>query len=433
MFTNNHSDRARLVLLAGALLILSACSSSNSGSNVPQNNPPPANPPAAPVTVMVFAGDDDSGDIQNTISWALDPNATDYTVFWANAPGVTENSNVVVPTLSGTRYVVHTGVDVVTGNTYYYRVRAGSAGGTSALSDEVAGTPQQSATNNSLNDVAWNGVDRLVAVGDSGVILTSSNATTDSWADVSLATVPQQLTGVTWDNVNSQFLIVGAGNTVVTGDGSNWVQEDLSNLPGADNLQDAAWLGDKYIVVGNNATILTSNVDGSLWEAQDPGPNLGTTAFNAVAANDTRIVVVGTNGTILTSTDNVTWAVQPLAENNDLNDITWDGSQFTVVGSNDTILTSADGLTWTSHIPGTSDINFVAVTQFDSGLVQDPVLCTVGSSGTVVIDPDADPGAIVHTGTNRQLGGVTLVDDGVTPRYLVIVGNDGTVATAQVN
>jgi hypothetical protein len=103
-----------------------------------------------------------------------------------------------------------------------------------------------------------------------------------------------------------------------------------------------------------------------------------------------------------------------------------------VVGSNDTILTSTDGLAWTSHIPGTSDINFVAVTQFDSGLTQNPVLSTVGSSGTVVIDPDAEPGVIVHTGTNRQLGGVTLVDDGVSPAYLVIVGNDGTVATAQV-
>ena len=434
MFTNTHPDRTRLAMLAGALLALSACSSSNNESNFSQDNPPPgnqANPPAAPVSVMVVAGDDDSGDVQNTISWALDANATDYTVFWSNASGVTENSSVVVPTLSGARYVVHSGVDVVAGNTYYYRVQSSSAGGTSGLSVEVAATPQESITNNSLNDVAWNGVDTLVAVGDSGVILTSPNATTDPWVDVSLVAAPQQLTGITWENVNSQFLIVGAGNTVLTGDGTNWVEEDLSNLPGASNLEDVAWIGDKYIVVGNNGTILTSNGDGSAWTEQDAGPNLGNTSFNAVAASNDRIVVVGTNGTILTSIDTVTWEVQPPAGNNDLNDVTWDGSQFTVVGSNDTILTSADGLTWTSHVPGTSDINFVAVTQFDSGLPQNPLLGAVGSSGTLVIDPDADPGTIVRTGTNRQLGGMTVVDDGVAPAYLVIVGNDGTVITAQ--
>lgn len=412
--------------------MLAACSSSSNSFSEPDD--PPVDPPAAPgdpQNVRVVAGDGDGSEIQNTISWTADPDATEYTVYWDNAPGVTENSSIVVPTAAGTRYVVHSGVDVLAGNSYYYRVKASSADGESNLSAEVSGTPQQAISNNQLNDVAWNGTDTLVAVGDSGVIIASPNGTSDAWTDVSVANVPVPLAGVTWEDVNSQFLIVGAGNTVVTGDGISWVQEDLSNLPGANNLQDAAWLGDKYIVVGNNATILTSNVDGSLWEAQDPGPNLGTTSFNAVAANDTRIVVVGTNGTILTSIDNVAWEARPLAENNDLNDITWDGSQFTVVGSNDTILTSADGLAWTSHIPGTSDINFVAVTQWDSGLPQNPVLGTAGSAGTFVIDPDADPGTIIRTGTTQQLGGITWVDDGVAAPYFMIVGNDGSVLTSQ--
>ena len=158
--------------------------------------------------------------------------------------------------------------------------------------------------------------------------------------------------------------------------------------------------------------------------------SLWTNFTNAVAANDTRVVVAGTNGTLLASVDTVTWDVQPLAENNDLNDATWDGSQFVVVGSNDTVLTSPDGLTWTQHIPGTSNINFVAVTQFDSGLPQNPTLGTVGSSGTLVIDPAADPGAIVLTGTTRMLAGMTWVDDGAGDAYFVIVGSDGTVLTA---
>jgi photosystem II stability/assembly factor-like uncharacterized protein len=209
------------------------------------------------------------------------------------------------------------------------------------------------------------------------------------------------------------------------------VQEDLSNLGGAANLQDVAWLGDRYIAVGNNGTILTSNGDGSAWAVQDPGVVFGNTAFNAVAYNGNTIVVVGGNGTILTSADAVNWQELPPPGNNDLNDITWDGSQFIIVGSNDTVLTSADGAAWASHVPGTSDINFVAVTHWDAGLPVNPVVATVGSSGTFVIGPTLDPGVIVHTGTNELLDGLIWVDDGVAPPYFLMVGNNGAVLTNQ--
>ncbi len=411
------------------VLMLAACgSSSNSISPVVV---PPVNPADAPLNVQVVSGDGNGSEIENTISWTEDPAATGYTVYWDNVPGVTENSSVVVPTVAGSRYVTHSGVDVLAGNAYYYRVQADNAGGASALSAEVQGTPQESITNNSLNDVAWNGIDTLVAVGDNGVILNSPNGLADVWADASAVIAPQALTGVTWENINSQFLIVGAGSTVLSGDGANWNQKDLSALPGAVNLEDVAWLGDKYITVGKNGTILTSNGDGTVWTAQDAGANVATISLNAVASNSNQIVVVGTNGTILNSTDGAVWVELANPTNNNLNDVSWDGSQFNVVGSNDTILTSPDGITWTPHIPGTSDINFVAATQWDSALPQNPVVGTVGSAGTFVVSPDGDPGIIIRTGTTEQLGGMTWVDDGLDPAYFVIVGNDGTVLTNQ--
>jgi photosystem II stability/assembly factor-like uncharacterized protein len=379
----------------------------------------------------VVAGDGDGTEIQNTISWTLDPEATDYTVYWDSLPGVTEASNVLVPSLQGARYVVHSGTDVAAGTTYYYRVKATSDAGDSELSTEVAGTPQQSITGNQLNDVAWNGVDTLIAVGDSGVIVSSPNGLMDGWVDASTPDAPQSLTGVTWENVNSQFLIVGAGSTVLTGDGTTWAREDLSNLQGALNLEDVAWLGDRYIAVGKSGAIVTSNADGTEWTLQNPGPNADNVSLNAVATNGNRIVVVGTNGTVLNSVDDVSWDDVSPSINQDLNDISWNGDQFTVSGSNDTILTSSDGITWTSHVPGTSDINFVAVTQWDAGLPQNPVVGTVGSAGTFVVDPDADPGIIIRTGTTEQLGGMAWVDNLVDPAYFVIVGNDGTVFTNQ--
>lgn len=428
------SNKKRIECLAkfsafSLILTLAACGGS-SNSSLPATIPP--NPPAAPLNVQVVSGDGNDSEIENTISWTLDPAATGYTVYWDNAPGVTVNSSQLVPRAQGLRYVTHSGVDVIAGNAYYYRVQATSADGSSGLSAEVTGTPQMSITNNALNDVAWNGVNTLVAVGDSGVILRSPNGLADAWVDASSANAPQALTGVTWENVNFQFLIVGAGSTVLSGDGTNWNQEDLSNLPGAVNLEDVAWLGDKYIAVGKSGAIVTSSGDGSVWTLQDAGANVATVSLNAMANNVDRIVVVGTRGTILNSVDAVIWEELPNLTNNDLNDISWDGSQFTIVGSNDTILTSPDGVTWTSHIPGTSDINFVAATQWDSALPQNPVLGTVGSAGTFVVSPDSDPGIIIRTGTTEQLGGMTWVDDGVVPAYFVIVGNDGTVLTNQL-
>ena len=440
----NHSRFATLVLLSFTFVILASCSDSSDapapadviddgsdGGSDDGSGSDTGNASSAPQGVFVVSGDADSTEVQSTISWELDSDATEYTVYWDNAPGVTDASSVVVPAFEGLRFVVHAGAEVLPGSTYYYRVRATVADVASDLSGEVSGTPQSSITGNQLNDVAWNGVDTLVTVGDSGVILASPNATTDGWTDVSTQDAPQQLTGVTWENVNSQFLIVGAGNTVLSGDGANWSKEDLSNLAVASNLQDVAWLGDRYIAVGNNSAIITSNANGSAWESQDAGAAVPNTSFNAVAANTDTIVVVGANGSVLSSNDAVTWTLQPSLVNNDLNDITWDGSQFVIAGSNDTVLTSPDGLEWTSHVPGTTDINFVAVTQWDAGLPENPVLGIVGSAGRLVTGPDNDPGFIIPTGTTEQLGGMTWVDNGNGSGYFVIVGNDGTVMTVR--
>ena len=102
------------------------------------------------------------------------------------------------------------------------------------------------------------------------------------------------------------------------------------------------------------------------------------------------------------------------------------------MGSNDTILTSTNGIDWTSHIPGTPDITFVAASQWDSSLPVNPVLGAVGSVGTFVVSPDVVTGLSIPTGTDQQLSGMTWVDDGVTSPYFVIVGNDGTVLTSQL-
>ncbi len=406
------------------IVMLTACSINDGDAIV-------FDPTVAPQNVQVVSGDDNTGEVRNTISWTRDPVNPDYVVYVSNTPGVTESSSVVVPTDHGFTFVTHSGVELK-GNAYYYRVQAVSGGLSSPLSDEVTGTAQESITDKALNDVAWNGTDTLVAVGAAGVILSSPNGMADGWTDASDASTTNILAGVTWGN--GQFLVVGAGSTVLTGDGtSNWNSKNLDLQP-AVNLEDVAWLDDGYIAVGLNGAIITSDITGNAWTLQDHPDNGDTNlTLNGVASNGSLIVVVGTNGTILTSADSgLTWSPQSSNTNNNLNDISWDGNQFGVVGSHDTILTSADGVTWTSHIPGTPDITFVAASQWDSSLPADPVLGAVGSDGTFVVSPDAATGFSIPTGTNEQLSGMTWVDDGSTTPYFVIVGNDGTVLTSQL-
>ena len=426
MFNLKDNNILKFFTALSLIAILTACSSSNDGDSIVFD------PAIAPQNVQVVSGDGDSSEVQNTISWTLDPAATSYVVYVGNTPDVTESSSVVVPSAKGFNYVTHSGVDVVAGTTLYYRVKALSGGESSILSDEVTGTPQQSMTNNALNDVAWNGTDTLVAVGAAGVILSSPNGMADGWTDASDASTTNILAGVTWGS--NQFLIVGAGGTVLAGNGITWDPKDLSNLATAPSLEDVAWLGDGYIAVGKNGAIITSDAAGSVWTEQNPGTGFDTTTLNGVASNGTIIVVVGANGTILTSPDSVNWQLQTVpavVDTHSMNDVTWDGKQFGVVGSNDTILTSPDGVDWTRHIPGTSSIAFIAASQWDSSLPANPVLGAVGSAGTFVVSPDATTGFSVPTGTNQQLSGMTWIDN-VTPPYFVMVGNDGTVLTSQL-
>ncbi len=418
--------------------LLAGCGGGGGGDDGPVFNPdvPPKN-------VEVVSGDRYTGsEVRNTISWTYDETATGHVVYWSTSPGVTVNSAKVVPSFTGYNYIVHSGPDVYAGQTYYYLVVAVSGDQTSVPSAEVFGIPQETDTDTNLNDVVWNGVDTLVTVGDSGVILNSANGTTDPWASAIEPSTTESLTGITWENTNYQYLAVGAGSTVITSsDGDTWALQDIGVA--SIDLEDVAWSGSEYIIVGKSGTVLMSNDGtGASWVSQTVASELSNTTLEGVAVGGDTIVMSGTNGKIFTIHDknlpwsDLNWTVQTIG-NNDLNDVTWNGSYFGIVGSNDTILSSPDGITWTEHVPGTPGIAFIGVVQWDSYPVSstNPILAplaAVGSAGTFTISPDAVGGYSVPTNAvddNVQLGAITWVDDGVNTPYFVIVGHDGTVLT----
>jgi hypothetical protein len=221
-------------------------------------------PTVAPKNVQVVAGDSDRSAVWNTVSWNSVSAATDYVVFWSDSPGVTDSSNTLTAV---SNHLTHEGL--LAGQTYYYRVQARSYGETSVISEEAQGTPQQAITENNLNDVSWDGEDRLVAVGDSGFIMYSSSGTDSDWSSAAppVESSGTSITSVTWDG--SQFIAVGSGLTILTSlDGITWDKLDDTKVDVelSVDLKGVTFTGSKYFAVGGSGTILTSD-DGLSWSA----------------------------------------------------------------------------------------------------------------------------------------------------------------------
>jgi len=446
---------------SGIVGLLASCG--GGGSSDGGDDGPVFDPSKPPQSVEVVSGDRDSDGVRNVISWEHDPTTTDYRVYWSDTRGSSPDQCVLSeyqelePAFDGYNYVVHFVPDAEVGMEHYYCVVAVSGDQTSVPSKEVFGIPQATITTYSLKDVVWNGVNTLVAVGDSGVILTSPNGTYDDWDDNAVISdngtpddgFSNSLTGITWDDVNNGYLAVGGGGTILSSsDGVNWEVEN-TNIDGVSSitLEDVAWAADEYIVVGNSGTVLRSpdGQEGN-WTEQTIAPELTTTTLLAVTVGNNTVVISGTRGKIYTIRDKtLPWdgvdstgapngVVQTIG-NNSLNDVTWNGTHFGIVGGNDTVLSSPDGITWTQHVPGTPNIAFFGVVQWDSGIPADPVMAAVGSAGTFAISPDTVSGYSVPTHASyeeTQLNAITWVEDNnYGLEYFVIVGNDGTVLTNQ--
>jgi hypothetical protein len=69
------------------------------------------------------------------------------------------------------------------------------------------------------------------------------------------------------------------------------------------------------------------------------------TLYDVIYANGIW-VAVGESGTIQTSTTGLDWTTRTSGTTNNLNGITWTGTEFTVVGDNNTVITSSDGISW---------------------------------------------------------------------------------------
>ena len=219
-------------------------------------------------------------------------------------------------------------------------VAVGLTGIIMTSSDGSTWQRQDSGTTSWLWDVTWNG-SIFLAVG-SGRALSSPNGL--DWT-ISV-TNPVSLRGVTW--TGSLFVGVGQGGGITTSsDGENWVVQTSGTT---DLLSAVTWTGSLLVAVGANGSILSSP-DGIVWSPQ----NSPDTSFMwGVRYLPGLIIAMGNSGALWTSTDGTSWTAQTTGTFSALYDASWNGSTFVVVGSSSgaTILTSSNGVDWQSETSG---------------------------------------------------------------------------------
>lgn len=164
-------------------------------------------------------------------------------------------------------------------------------------------------------------------------------------------------------------------------------------------LNDVIWDGDKFLVVGEAGTILSSP-DAVTWSGQASGSNQ---SLRSIIREGGDIVAVGQGGIILTSTDGVSWSTRVSDVATFISGIAYGMGRFVAVGGSGTILTSPDGVDWSPANSGTT--RFLQAVAFSDGK-----FVAVGASGTVRISTDGLNWSGSSTGRSEFLTAVHYFD-----------------------
>jgi photosystem II stability/assembly factor-like uncharacterized protein len=185
--------------------------------------------------------------------------------------------------------------------------------------------------------------------------------------------------------------------------------------------------------------IEASDLGESKWYEQFPAEGEGV-HYLGVATQSSINVVVGSNATILRSTGfytlnskkYLTWNKETIAGTSsfygvDAGDATPSGGYFVAVGAGGQVFTADDTATpWTSRTSGTAEsLMAVVVVTGNSG-----VAIAVGHNGTIIVSIDnGETWSALASGTSENLHGIASAP-GATYDYIVIVGDNGTILTA---
>jgi hypothetical protein len=241
---------------------------------------------------------------------------------------------------------------------------------------------------NFLLGAAWNGT-TYVAVGQSGIVITSTDAITWKQQQTPVDVPLLRLSSVAWSG--STWAAVGDGGTsgraaiLTSPDGVAWTaryQTDICNDPHIQppictprqTLSKIVWDGAQFVTVGSEADVgsrptalIMTSPDGMTWTQRASGSipvgsdeGLG---MASIASSGSVLVAAGqaADGTaaVWTSIDAVNWIQQslPLSGQRVLRDVVWGPKGFVAVGWGGSPATavSLDGFSWQAN----QDVGFL--------------------------------------------------------------------------
>ena len=287
-------------------------------------------------------------------------------------------------------------------------------------------------TSQELNSVSFSG-STVIALGSKVVRSTDSGV---SWAEVYSA--PSVLKKATASFIDATtVLAVGAGGTIVrntnSGAAPEWAQVDGGVPPNRD-LNAISFSGNIVVTVGDRAggpattpyNIVRNNSKGAPGSWSNVGPASGTDLYEVAFIGANTVVAVGKDGVILRSTlsgQTGSWST-PTVDNNpgeDLNILAVNGTSVVATGTNGVIMYSHNsGADWdrasVTNDPGQT-LNAVAASS--------SLMVAVGTGGTILSSTNNGTTWTPQTSpTGVDLLGVDIINP------IVIVGQNGTVLTS---
>lgn len=270
------------------------------------------------------------------------------------------------------------------------------------------------------------GAGQLVAVGEQGAMLASTNAT--NWVLQSLRT-DVQLAKVVYGN--GQFIAVGEnGNILGSTDGQTWNLRRIEDI----NLKfrSVTFGNGRFVAVGakvnwwffNNGETYASPVSAVIWTSTD---GLEWTAcslskevieFTDVAWGNDRFVALSGRRYVAVSLDGVDWDIQNLGDYGDTTCLTYGKGRFVAMGNDGLAAISGDGYSWTLRTFGSAR-RFLGVAYGNNLFVG------VGTRGTIYTSPDGLTWTVRDSTTSDRLEGVTYAN-----QLFVAVGENGTTLTS---
>lgn len=198
---------------------------------------------------------------------------------------------------------------------------------------------------------------------------------------------------------------------------------DQSRLIGKDDLSGIAWTGSRYVAVGDNGTILTSQ-DGIAWQA---GDSVTPGSFNWVIWTGTQVIAFskGKRPTWVSSPDGAVWSSHTIPDGR-LNASVWTGSQIVAAGDSGAIESSSDLKTWTNRVYPVKR-NLRAIVWTGTRIV------AVGDSGAIVTSTNLKDWSAPASPTTGNLLSVLwtgTVLAALDDAGMVFTSQDGTAWTA---